>query len=354
MTQLESEMYVVLGAAAGLFFLVAAVRAFFLRRYGSLFDGGAPQATQVGRISGPLSGRRAEIALSSADHTRSRPAELRITLRGAGSAELEAVRESMATALRKALGAQPDRETGVEELDRLFAFRFHDRSEIERLVGRPEARESLVALAELGARSVRASGALLTVDVPMRFVLPLGVERVRQILSAMSTLASALESERPAGAPAVSRTPDAPRGGMAIAGPVFAAVFFVAMILAFLVLGSFWDVDGKMHWRERLDIVNARLPIVAALAGFSAFLAALLVPRKPISWGFSLGWPLVLHAALVWILYLVLRVVSLPGLAEELAGNEEFVRAVLISANAAPAVALGSGFLGGTMGARFR
>jgi hypothetical protein len=366
-SEIDREMYVVLGVAAGVFFLVAGMRAFSLRRYGPLFDRSSRQGS---RITGLYSGRGAEIALLSGNHSTSDPAALRISLECAAPLEVDAVRESLATALRKTLGIQPDRKTGVENLDRLFAFQFYDRRKMEDCVGRLEVRESFVALADLGARSVRLRDARVTVEVPTRFIVPPGVERLRQILAAMLTLGSAMESALSAEmrgsaltsdqavasgsdeAETETRAPKSRPDGMAIAGPVLAGVLFVAMLTAFLIVGSFWDFDGKVPWRARLAIVNARFPIVAVLTGLSGFLAALLAPRRPMLWSFLLSWPLILHGVLAWILYIVLRGSGIPDIGKELSDQGEFVRAALTAATAAPAVALGSGFLGAVLGAR--
>ena len=358
------EMYVVLGAAAGVFFLVAAARAFSLRRYADLFDEAARRGSCVGGVCGRYSGRAAEIALVPSDHISSTPAKLRISIECAAPLEVEAVRESMATALRKAIGVQPDRKTGLEDLDRLFAFQFYDRRKVEGCFGRIEVREGFLSLAELGADSVRIRDSLLRVDLPMRFVVPPGVGRMRRVLESMSTLGSAMESALSTGGSASPSV--APRGDVAadsiagasrhaasaIAAPVFYAVFFVAMIAAFLIVGPFWDFNGKIPWRTRLGIVHARLPMAALLTGSSGFLAALLVPRKPALWGLQLGWPLILHAALAWILFLVARGSGIPGIAQELASQGEFVRGVLTAASTAAALVFGSGLLGALVATR--
>lgn len=363
-----TETYVVLGVAAGVFFLVGAARIFSLRRYESLFDGAAPRESRIGGISGSYSGRGAEIVLVPSDRIMHRPASLQLSLDCAAPFEVNAVRESLATGLRKAVGVQPDRKTGLEDLDRLFAFQFYDRRTMEGCLSRIEVRESFISLAELGAESVRLNDSRLTVDVPMKFIVPLGVERVRRVLAAILTLGSAMESAASAGSSgdawtsvsspqtgefdAEGRARGSRRAATAIAAPVFYAVFFVAMIIAFLIVGPFWDFDGKVPWRVRMDIVSTRLPLVALLSGVSGLLAGLILPRKPILWGLRLAWPLILHAAPVWALFLFLRGTRIPEIGQELVHQSEFVRAVLTAATTAPAVVFGSGVLGALMGKR--
>ena len=162
-----------LGATAAVFLLVAAVRVVALRVYGSLLDGGAPREAWDGGVRGVYSGRVAELGFVSSGY-KDRPSLLQISIACAAPVRVEANRRSLAFMVRKLVGVQADRKTGIEELDRLFAFFFDERAKLDACVSKHEVRESFASLADLGVESLRLSEGMLTVRAPMKFIVPPG------------------------------------------------------------------------------------------------------------------------------------------------------------------------------------
>ena len=137
-----------------------------------------------------------------------------------------------------------------------------------------------------------------------------------------------------------------------ISSPVFLATFFMAMILGFFVVGSFWDFHGTVPWETRLMTVTSRLPHLALLAGACGLLAALIVPARPILWAFRVSWPLLVHAGIVGVVYVLLRASGVSEVQQALGAELEMIPAGLGTAAAAAGAALGSGFAGAALGAR--
>ncbi len=344
-----------LGIAASLAFLVAAVRFFAFRGYASLLD--APQDTRGGRIHGTHSGRSADIGFVSSDRGSHKPGKVQLSLACTAPLRVEAYRTSLAVSLRTAIGILSDRKTGIEDLDRRFAFQFDDRSKMEALLGRPEVQQGFHALADLGADFILLTNGHLTIEIPMTFVLPPGRGRVSEALATMHTLASATESALPAAAPAPSSDledlwPASPTSSASVSAPTSFGVLFVAILIGVLVVGSFWDFSGRIPWQTRLDAVNARLPLVAVISGVTALFAAFLVPRKPVMWGVLVSFPLLAHAALAWVLYLVLRSVDAPEVQNAFTRELEFLPAGVKTATIAAAACLGSSLAGVFLGSR--
>jgi hypothetical protein len=98
--------------------------------------------------------------------------------------------------------------------------------------------------------------------------------------------------------------------------------------------------------------VTSRLPNVALLAGAWGLLAALLVPTRPLLWAFQVSWPLVVHAGIVGVVYVLLRASGIPEIQQALGQELEMIPAGLGTAAAAAAAALGSGFAGAILGRR--
>src|SRR6185436_6828927 len=143
------------------------------------------------RIHGAYSGRSADIGFVSSDRSSHKPAKVQLSLACTAPLRVEAYRTSLAVSLRTAIGILGDRKTGIEDLDRRFAFQFDDRPKMEALLGRPEAQQSFHALADLGADFILLTNGHLTIEIPMTFVVPPGRGRVSEALATMHTLASA-------------------------------------------------------------------------------------------------------------------------------------------------------------------
>ncbi len=321
------EVYFILGLAAVLLLLVAAMRSYFLGRYRALIDPDAPNSFQDCCIRGIYLERRTEIGLIPPVQGISQPSKVQISMETTVPIRIEAHRESG------------------------FAFQLDDRPRTHAILARPEARESLLALADLGADFILVTNGTLTVEMPAPFVLLPRRDRIRSVMAAMSAFALAAESVlsvgnpdaswRPAGDPLETRPAASPSGRL-ITSPVSLATFFVAMSLGFFIVGSFWDFNGAVPWETRLMNVTSRLPHVALLAGAWALLAALLVPARPFLWAFQVSWPLVAHAVIVGIVYVQ----------QALGQDLEMIPAGLGTAAAAAGAALGSGFAGAVLGTR--
>ena len=361
------EVYYLFGFAAVLFLLVAAMRSFALHRYRHLLDPDAPQSFRDGCARGVYAERRTEIGLIPGVHGLSQPSKVQISMETPIPIRIEAHTESMAIAVRKVVGVVDDRTLGIDDLDRRFALQFDDRLKTRAIFERTEARQSLLALADLGADFFLVSNGTMTVEIPARFVLLPRRESIRQVMAAMRTLALAAESALSITRPEISWKPGAVLAtepepldpwpasrpsGRIIRSPVFLATFFIAMILGFLIVGSFWDFNGRVPWEARLLTVTSRLPHVALLAGIGALVAALFVPRRPLLWAFQVSWPLVAHAALVGVVYFALRASGVPELQQALGQELEMIPAGFGTAAAAAGVGLGSGFAGAVLGKR--
>jgi len=364
------EAYFILGFAAIVLFLVAAMRSYFLRRYRALIDPDAPNSLDDGCIRGIYMERRTEIGLVPPVHGISQPSKVQIAMETTVPVRIEAYRESMAIAVRKVAGVVGDRKLGIEDLDRRFALQFDDRPRTLSILQRAEARESLHALADLGADFVLLTSGTLTVEVPAPFVLLPRRDRIRSVMAAMRMLALVAESALSVKSPDASWEPSevtplrdatleplhtwptSRPSARLISSPVFLATFFMAMILGFFVVGSFWDFHGTVPWETRLMTVTSRLPHLALLAGACGLLAALIVPARPILWAFRVSWPLLVHAGIVGVVYVLLRASGVSEVQQALGAELEMIPAGLGTAAAAAGAALGSGFAGAALGAR--
>ena len=357
-----SEVYVLFVVAAALSLFLAATRVLALRRYRDLLDPHAPQASSGGSVRGVRADRRTQIGLiGPARGVRQYP-KVQITIETSVPLRIEAYSQSLAIVARKVLGVVEDRSLGLEDLDRRFALQFDDRARTRAILERPEAGGSLLALADLGAEFVLLTNGTLTVEIPVKFVIFPSRDRIQSVLETMFTFASsgesALGTPRPA-APSgdtelapLESWPAAQPSGSVISWPIHLATLFIAMTLAIWILGSFWDFNGRVPWRTRLLTVSERLPGVALLAGAGALLAALLLPKRPLRLAFQVSWPLVFHAGLVGLVYVVLRMSGVPELREALGKELEMIPEGLKTAGAAAGVALGSGFAGAIVGKR--
>ena len=181
-----------------------------------------------------------------------------------------------------------------------------------------------------------------------------------EVLAAMRTFLSAAESALSIPPPTISTPESEPlnpwpasqSSGSTITSPLLIGTFFVAIGLAIWIVGSFWDFNGRVPWQSRLDLVTARLPYVALLAGAWALLVTLFVPKRPLLWAFQVSWPLVLHAALVGGVYLAIRASRVPELQQALGAELAMIPAGLGTAAAAAGVGLGGGFAGAILGKR--
>src|SRR5258706_16318783 len=106
------EAYFILGFAAIVLFLVAAMRSYFLRRYRALIDPDAPNSLDDGCIRGIYMERRTEIGLVPPVHGISQPSKVQIAMETTVPVRIEAYRESMAIAVRKVAGGGGGRELG--------------------------------------------------------------------------------------------------------------------------------------------------------------------------------------------------------------------------------------------------
>jgi len=352
-------LFFLLGAMAIVLLLVVAMRKVSLHRYAYLLDPDAPQVLSDAVIRGLHADRNTQIGLIASNPSMHVPSKVQITLGTSLPIRIQARPESMAVAVRKVVGVVEDRVIGDDELDRRFALAFDDRKATRAIADRFEARQSLVALADLGADSILLSNGLLTVELPAPFVVLPRRERIRQVLAAMRTFLSSAESalslERPA--PSWEPTPVDPwpasrPSSHSITGPVFLATFIVGMAIAIWIVGSFWDFNGRVPWQVRLDRVVDRLPLIAVLSGVAGLIATMFVPRKPLLWAFQVSWPLVAHAALVGALYFVLRGSGVPELEQALGQELEMIPAGFGTAAAAAGMGFGGGVAGAVLGKR--
>jgi hypothetical protein len=365
-----STIYILFGIIAGIGFGVAALRWASLRQYKSLLDPLDPRTARDGTVLGSYSGRSAQVGLVTPDSGSHVPPKVQASITCDVPLRIEARRRSLATSLRKAVGVLSERTIDSRDLEKRYMFQFDDRAKMKASLARIEVQQSFQALADCGADLVLLTNGHLTVEVPMTYYIPIPKGRVAEVLTAMHTLASGIESALSVPSPGRSWTretgqaPDASEPapenlwpasatrGAEISGMARMGVTFVGLAIAYLVLGSFWDFNGHIPWQVRFATVQDRLPAVAVLAGAATFFASFLVPRRPLLWGLLVSWPLVIHAILVLVLYVVLRVSSIPEIQQALGRELQLIPSGLRIAAWAAAVGLGSGLFGAILGSR--
>lgn len=336
---------------AVLFFALATARAFAIRAYRSLLDTNGPAQFSDAEVQGKASGRRTGVGFAPTDY-RNRPSFVQIWTACAAPLRMDARRESLATRVRELAGVLRDRETGVDELDRRFSFDFDDPDRMRSLAARVEFRTAMLELADLGVDLVRLEAGVLIARKRATWIVPVGRDRAAAILATLGTLARTMESAL--GATATELEP--PPSG---AGPrplVAGGIVFLSLAIGVRLVGGFWEAGGWLVWTHpaRWALVAERLPHTALLACAGALVAALLARWNTLGLSLRIGWTVVLNAVLVWAVYAVARSVSIPGLAEQLESNREFVRGALTSATATAGAIVGCGLLGGILGARLR
>lgn len=336
---------------AVLFFALATARAFAIRGYRSLLDTNEPARFSDAEVQGSASGRRTGVGFAPTDY-RNKPSFLQVWTACAVPLRIDARRGSLATRVRELVGVLHDQETGVDELDRRFSFYFDDPDRMRRLAARVEFRTAMLELADLGVDLVRLEAGALIAKKRATWIVPVSRDRAAAILSALGTLARAMESALGA---TVTEMEPPPSG----AGPrplVAGGIAFLSLAIGVRLVGAFWEAGGWLVWTHpgRWALVAERLPATALLACAGALVAALLVRWNTLGLSLRIGWTVVLNAVLVWAVYAVARSVSIPGLAEQLESNREFVRAGLTSATATAGVIVGCCLLGGILGARLR
>jgi len=108
----------ILGFAAIVLFLVAAMRSYFLRRYRALIDPDAPNSLDDGCIRGIYMERRTEIGLIPPVQGISQPSKVQIAMETTVPVGSRRTGNPWPFAVRKVAGVVGDRKLGIEDLDR--------------------------------------------------------------------------------------------------------------------------------------------------------------------------------------------------------------------------------------------
>lgn len=335
---------------AVLFFALAAARVIALRGYRSLLDSNETVRASDAEVEGTSAGRRTGVGLASTDY-RYRPSFLQIWVACAAPLRMDARRGSLAVAVRELVGALRDQETGVDELDRRFSFDSDDPERLRTLARNIEFQMAMITLAELGVDLVRSEAGVIIAKKRATWIVPVARGRAAEILSALGTMARVMESTLGTSVAAL----DPPATG---AGPrplVAGGVTFLALAIGVRIVGAYWEVGGWLAWTHpgRWALVAERLPGSSLLACAGTLVAALLTRSSP-ALSLRIGWTVVVNAAIVWALYAVARNVSIPGLAEQMAANPEFIRGALTSATVTAGIIMGAAILGSIVGSRIR
>jgi hypothetical protein len=347
----QDTVFYALAIPAVLFFALAAAHSLAIRGYRSLLDAHEPALFSDAEVRGSASGRRAGVGFAPSDY-RGRPSFLQIWTACAAPLRMDARLGSLATRVRELAGVLRDQETGVEELDRRFSFSFDDASRMRSLAARVEFQTAMMELADLGVDLVRLEAGVLTARKRATWIVPVSRDRATSILAALGMLARAMESALGA---TVAELEPPPSG----AGPrrlVSGGVAFLSLSIGVRLVGGYWETGGWLAWTSpaRWALVAERLPVAALLASTGGIAAALLSRWNALGLSLRIGWTVVLNAALVWAAYAVVRTLSIPGLAEQLESNRDFIRAGLTSATGTACGIVACGFLGGIVGARLR
>ena len=347
----QETVFYSLAVPAVLFFALASARVMALRGYRSLLDSYEPVRASDAEVEGVFSGRRTGVGLASTDY-RYRPSFLQIWVACGAPLRMDARRGSLAVAVRELVGVLRDQETGVDELDRRFSFDSDDPERLRRLAQNVEFQMAMIVLADLGVDLVRSEAGVLIAKKRATWIVPVARGRAEEILSSLGTIARVMESTLGTTVAAI----EPPATG---AGPrplVAGGVTLLSLAIGVRLVGGFWEVGGWLAWTHpgRWALVAERLPGAALLACGGALVAALLTRWNALALSLRLGWTVALNAAIVWALYAVARNVSIPGLAEEIAANPEFIRGGLTSATVTAGIVMGAAILGSIVGGRIR
>ncbi|HTM01525.1 MAG TPA: hypothetical protein VL503_10435 [Candidatus Omnitrophota bacterium] len=347
----QDTVFYALAIPAALFFALATAYSLSIRGYRSLLDAHEPARFSDAGVEGSASGRRAGVGFAPTDY-RGRPSFLQVWTTCAAPMRMDARRGSLATSVRELVGVLHDQETGVEALDRRFSFSFDDPGRMRSLAARVEFQTAMMELADLGVDLVRLEAGVLAAKKRATWIVPVSRDRAASILSALGMLARAMESALGATVAELEPPPSEAGPRRLVAG----GIAFLSLAIGVRLVGAYWETGGWLAWTNpaRWALVAERLPAAALLASTGALVAALLSRWNAIGLSLRIGWTVVLNAVLVWAAYAVVRTLSIPGLAEQLESNRDFIRAGLTSATVTAFGIVVCGFLGGIVGARLR
>lgn len=348
---MEHEAYVLFGLITLGGFLVAGLRSSALRGYRRLLDRVTDIDPNVA-ARGTIDGRRVEIGYTGASRSDRRSAGLVLGVECPTSLRVEAHARSLATSARTALGVYRDSATGIDSLDRRFVFLFLE-PDAKALLEREAVREALLTLADTRVDHLLLANGWLTAEVPMSFALPPSRERVWSVLAAMTAVAAVAEPA--AAVHGVSDDPAWPATRAedgAILAPARIATFFMAMSLAYFIVGPFWNFNGRIPSMTRLVIVEARFPVLALLATVGGFISSLVAPRGAALCALELSWPLIVHTMIVAIIYILLIMTGAPEIQEAFGRELEAIPVGTKTSGFAAAIGFGGGFVGALLARR--